>query len=93
VGVRSHTALAEGVPKKNGREIIMNASCKRPASVEIHALLALVAGSAIRSQPAPQPGASFADWEKERKSADVDALILAWIASYVPGAAHRGRLH
>jgi hypothetical protein len=86
-------ALAEGVPKKNGREIIMNASCKRPVSVEFHALLALVAGSAIRSQPAPQPGASFADWEKERKSADVDALILAWIASYVPGSAHRGRLH
>ena len=93
MGVRSHTALAEGVPKKNGREIIMNASCKRPASVEIHALLALVAGSSIRSEPARQPKALLADWENERKSPDVDGLILAWIASHVPGSAHRGRLH
>jgi hypothetical protein len=54
--------------------------------------LALVADSAIRSEPA-RTEVLFADWEKARKSADVDALILAWIASHVPGSTHRGRLH
>jgi hypothetical protein len=73
----------------------MNDSFKLSAATDLQALLALVAGSPIRSQPAPQPGPFFADWENERKSADVDALILAWIASHVPGSgAHRrGRLH
>jgi hypothetical protein len=68
----------------------MNPSFKRPP-VDLHALLASIAGSTIRSGPAQPP--LFADWEKERKSADVDALILAWIASHVRGAVHRGRLH
>jgi hypothetical protein len=63
------------------------------AATDLQALLALVANSPIRSRPAPQPRAFFADWENERKSADVDALILAWIASHVPGTADRGRLH
>ena len=71
----------------------MNARFKRPAAPDLHALLALVAGSAILSGPARRPKPLFSDWEKERKSADVDALILAWIASHVPGPAHRGRLH
>jgi hypothetical protein len=71
----------------------MKASFKRPGATDLHALLALVAGSAIRLPPAPPTAAFFADWEKERKSANVDALILAWIASHVPGSAHRGRLH
>jgi hypothetical protein len=70
----------------------MNSSLNRPAATDLHALLALVAGSAIRSGPAPT-GVPLADWEKARKSADVDALILAWIASHVPGSTHRGRLH
>jgi hypothetical protein len=69
----------------------MIASFKRPA--DLHTLLALVAGSPILSGPAPQPEALFSDWESERKSADVDALILRWIASHVHGSAHRGRLH
>jgi hypothetical protein len=56
-------------------------------------LLALVAGSPIRAKPARPAEAFFADWEKERKSADVDALILAWIANHVPGSTHRGRPH
>jgi len=70
----------------------MNASFNRPAATDLHAILALIAGSAIRSGPAPTE-LLLADWEKARKSADVDALILAWIASHVPGSAHRGRLH
>jgi hypothetical protein len=70
----------------------MNARFNRPAATDLHALLALVAGSAIRSKPAPTE-VLFADWEKARKSANVDALILAWIASHVHGSTHRGRLH
>src|SRR5258708_26661506 len=83
---------AEKGPGRGG-ESIMKASFKRPAASDLYALLALVAGSPIRSRPAPSAEAVFADWEKERKSADVDALILAWIASYVQGLGHRGRLH
>jgi hypothetical protein len=71
----------------------MTASFKRPAATDIQALLAAVAGSTILSGPARRPEVLFSDWEKERKSADVDALILAWIASHVQGPAHRGRLH
>jgi hypothetical protein len=71
----------------------MSANTQRPAATDLCAVLALVAGSAIRCGPAQPPEALFADWEKERKSANVDALILAWIASHVPGSAHRGRLH
>ena len=71
----------------------MNASFKRPVAADLHALLALVAGSTILSRPAPRTEVLFSDWEKERKSTDVDALILTWIASHVPGSAHRGRLH
>jgi hypothetical protein len=71
----------------------MNASFDRPAATDLQALLALVAGSAIRSGPAPRPEALISNWEKQRKSVDVDALILAWIASHVPGSPHRGRLH
>jgi hypothetical protein len=71
----------------------MNASFKRRAAADLRALSALVAGSTIVSRPAPRPQVLFSDWETERKSADVDALILAWIASHVPGSAHRGRLH
>jgi hypothetical protein len=40
-----------------------------------------------------QPDPLFSDWETECKSADVDAVILAWIAGFARGAAHRGRLH
>jgi hypothetical protein len=71
----------------------MIANFKGLAATDLRALLALVAGSPIRSGPARQAEDFFADWENERKSADVDALILAWIASHVRGAGHRGRLH
>jgi hypothetical protein len=73
-----------------GRESIMSASAQRPVAADLLALLALVADSAIVSEPV-EP--LFADWQNDRKSADVDALILAWIASHVPGSPHRGRLH
>jgi hypothetical protein len=66
----------------------MNTNFKGPAT-----LLALVARSTIRFVRTPQSEFLFSDWETQRKSADVDALILAWIASHVPGTAHRGRLN
>jgi hypothetical protein len=84
--------LPKGADKK-GRESIMNENFQRPVAPDLYALQALIAGSAIRAKPVPQPEALFADWEKQRKSVDVDALILAWIASFVPGSALRGRLH
>src|ERR1700688_1864074 len=80
-------ALAGGRRRRprKGRESIMNASFKRPAVADLHALSALVADSAILCGPARGPQLLFSNWEKERKSADVDALILAWIASHVSG--------
>ncbi len=71
----------------------MSANFERPAAADRRAVLALVASSTIVSGPAPRPNALFSDWERERKSADVDALILAWIASHAHGSPHRGRLH
>jgi hypothetical protein len=68
----------------------MNAS--PAAAIDLRALLALVASSTIvLAEPAPRPECEFSDWETDRRSADVDALILAWIASHVPGTAQRGR--
>ena len=58
---------------------------------KLSALRALVVTSPIRALPLRQP--VFADWESQRRSADVDALILAWITSYNRGAAQRGRLN
>jgi hypothetical protein len=71
----------------------MSASAKSPTAADLYAVLALVAGSPIISGPLRRPAALFADWEKERKSSDIDALILAWIASHVPGSPDRSRLH
>ena len=71
----------------------MNAEFKRPAATDLRTLLAVVAGSTILSGPARRPEVPFTDWQNECKSADVDALVLAWIASFVPGPARHGRLH
>jgi hypothetical protein len=90
--------LAEGGPQKapegaapKGRESTMNAS---PAAADLHDILGLVASSTIvLDDPAPRSEWVFSDWETQRRSDDVDALILAWIASHVPGTAQRGRPH
>jgi hypothetical protein len=58
---------------------------------DLSAVLALIAGSAIVTVPVAEP--SFSNWEELRNSADVDALVLAWIASHVRGPLHRGRLN
>jgi hypothetical protein len=78
---------------RKGRESIMLADLERPAANDLHALLALVAGSSILSGPARRPEVPLAGWEKNCKSADVDALVLAWIGGFTRGPAHRGRLH
>ncbi|HLH94723.1 MAG TPA: hypothetical protein VKW08_06350 [Xanthobacteraceae bacterium] len=59
---------------------------------ELSTLLALVARSAIVTV-GTQPHALWSDWEEQRKSADVDALVLAWIVGHVQGPLHRGRLN
>lgn len=46
-------------------------------------LLAAVAGSPIVASPA-RPARRFADWCEMQKPADIDGVILAWIASHVP---------
>jgi hypothetical protein len=71
----------------------MDARLTNPAFADLRAVRALVASSAIVLKKVAQPEPIFSDWEKERRSGDVDALILAWIASHVPGAAHRSRFH
>jgi hypothetical protein len=77
---------------RKGRESIMIADFERAAN-DLHALLALVAGSGIVCAPVRGPAVPAAGWEKECKSADADALILAWIAGFSRGPACRGRLH
>jgi hypothetical protein len=69
----------------------MSMKLEHPASL-LPVLRALLARSPISVLPAPGLRATFADWERERKSPDIDDRILAWIASHVP-AAQRGRLH
>jgi len=72
---------------------LSNARLVGPAAAGLRDVLALVAASTIVLKPAPRPEPIFSDWERQRRSADVDALILAWIASHVPGPAQRARLH
>jgi hypothetical protein len=68
----------------------MNA--KSQHAVDVCALRALVAGSPIRPLTVP-PQAVFTDWQIDRRSEGVDALILAWIASHTRGVGPRRRLH
>lgn len=62
-------------------------------AADLRSLLQAVAHSPIRALAAGRPDGVFTDWMKERHSAEVDALILAWIASHVRTGAQRGRLH
>jgi hypothetical protein len=48
---------------------------------ELMTLLAAVAASPIVAPARPR---HFADWCRMQKGADIDGLILAWIASQVP---------
>lgn len=63
-----------------------------PATSHLSVLRLLLAHSPIHVVPT-RPHAVFADWERERKSPDIEARILAWIASHAPVTPQRGRLH
>ena len=63
------------------------------AAADMAMLQAAVATSPILAPGTRTPEGFFPDWQAARKSADVDALVLAWIASHVPGAPQRGRMH
>jgi len=74
----------------------MNAKSMKPThlvTADVRSLLEVVAHSPIRALPPGPPQAIFSDWMKQRRSAEVDALILAWIASHVRPGAQRSRLH
>ncbi len=68
----------------------MNSDFERSAAADLQALVAAIAGSPILVARTPAP--FLPDWEKLRKSSDVDAVVLAWIASHVRGA-HRRLAH
>lgn len=69
------------------------ANSSRLAAAGLPCMKDVIAHSPIRSFPSGGTQALFTDWLKERHSADVDALILAWIASHVQAGAPRTRLH
>ena len=53
-------------------------------SADLGLLLAAIANSPILVASASRPARHFADWCDMQKPADVDAVILSWIASHVP---------
>jgi hypothetical protein len=53
-------------------------------SADLGMLLAAIAGSPIVVPSASRPARHFADWCELQKPADIDAVILSWIASHVP---------
>jgi hypothetical protein len=81
--------IDEEVPLK-GWESVMTTSSERPFAADLQALLAVVKASPIVAWPRRRFSASpFADWATVRRSADVDAYVLAWIASHVRGPRSR----
>jgi hypothetical protein len=81
-GATFAATTAEEVPIK-GWESVMIRSRKRWAFVDLQALLAAVKASPILAWPRRRSPLSFANWATVRKSKDVDAYVLAWIASHV----------
>ena len=63
------------------------------AAADLRVLVEVIARSLIRPLPAVRPQGVFADWSRDRHSAEVDELILAWIASHVQAGVPRNRLH
>lgn len=71
----------------------MHAKPIPPTTTDVQVLRKLISRSPILALPAPRLQPVFTDWLKERHSAQVDELILSWIASHVQTSAQRGRLH
>ena len=55
-----------------------------PQSAILGMLVAAIARSPIVVPSASRPARHFADWCDLQKPADIDAVILSWIASHVP---------
>ncbi len=53
-----------------------------PAFADLASLRAAIANSPIRVRP-PSLQVRLADWQRTRKSPDIDDVILGWIASHV----------
>ncbi len=70
----------------------MTTSPERPVA-DLKALLVAVKASAIIAWPRRRsPAAPFGGWATVRRSGDVDAYVLAWIASHVRGKTSRAAL-
>jgi hypothetical protein len=63
----------------------MNVSSE-PAGERLRALVA-----AIKASPIVARARASLDWARVRKSPEVDAFVLAWIASHVRGRSRRPR--
>ena len=50
---------------------------------DLEVIVATIANSPVVTRPAVL-ASLLSDWENARKSPDVDAIVLAWIASHVP---------
>jgi hypothetical protein len=61
----------------------MTNSCQR-ATVDLQSLRTAIGRSAILVRPCTLD-AQLADWERTRRSPDVDAVVLAWIAGHAGG--------
>ena len=59
---------------------------------DLEAIMLAIAGSPIVVRRAALQ-ALLENWESTRRSADVDQVILAWIASHVPGASRHRLAH
>jgi hypothetical protein len=59
------------------------------AATELEMLRQAVAASPIQVASWPASPAIVPDWQDVRHSNNIDALILAWIASHVRGAGDR----
>lgn len=60
---------------------------------DLAVLRAAVASSAIIVAAPPADATAIPNWASRRKSADVESLILSWIARHAPAARYRGRIH
>jgi len=70
----------------------MTLSSEALAAADLETIILAIANSPIVVRRAALE-ALLADWENTRRSADVDGVILAWIASHVPVASRNRVAH
>ncbi len=66
----------------------MNACLRHPGRADLASLETAVGNSPIIVLPRKLE-ALIADWEQTRRRSDIDAIILAWIASHARNAQRR----